>query len=106
MLLKIVEMTNDLITLKIGGGDPVAIGKTLAEMITPEVETRLLAILDSSDWFEKLCGFNPKVKEHREFFTAARDSLLAEYEMIEGEGGEPEPEPEPELESGNLEADA
>lgn len=81
MLLKIVEMTNDLITLKSQGGDPAQIGKTVAGMLTADVEDRLLDLLEADDWFAKLSGFNPRVTEHREFFQIVRDSLLAEYEF-------------------------
>ena len=91
MLMKIVEMTNDLISLHEGGGDPVAIGKTFVGLLTPEIETRVLDLLESDDWFDKLAGFNPKVREHKEFFTSVRDSMLAEYEFTEGEGGDADP---------------
>ena len=88
MLLKVVEITNDLITLKSAGGDPGAIGKTMGEMIPPDFEEKILDLLEKPDWFERLAGFNPLVKPHQEFFTAVRNSVLAEYEFIEGEGGD------------------
>jgi hypothetical protein len=81
VLMKIVEMTNDLIQLRNGGGDPALIGKTFAGMVPPNVEDQLLDLLDANDWFEKLCAFNPAVAPHRDFFQIVRDSMLAEYEF-------------------------
>lgn len=91
VLMKIVELTNDLITLKNNGGEPVGIGKTLTGMVTSDMEERLLDLLEPDDWFDRLAAFNPKIREHKEFFTAVRDAMLSEYDFERddaSEGGE------------------
>lgn len=84
MLLKIVEFSNELITLKNNGADPAVIGKQIPDALTPEIESRVLDLLERPDWFKTLSGFNPLVREHEEFFTKVRDAFMAEYE-IEGD---------------------
>ena len=86
MLLKVTEITNDLITLhETQGADPASLGAALVPMIPAEIEDRLLDLLESNNWFEKLCAFNARVKDHRAFFEGVRTAVLAEYES----GGEP-----------------